>query len=91
MTSIIDENGKLAGIFTDGDLRRTIDRGLDIRTTRISAVMSEQPITVREHILAAEAMKIMEDNSITVLLVENEGKIVSGIVHMHDLISARVV
>jgi arabinose-5-phosphate isomerase len=91
MTSIIDENGKLAGIFTDGDLRRTIDRGLDIRTTRISAVMSEQPITVREHILAAEAMKIMEDNSITVLLVENEEKIVSGIVHMHDLISARVV
>ena len=91
MTSIVDENGKLAGIFTDGDLRRTIDRGLDIRTTRISAVMSEQPITVREHILAAEAMKIMEDNSITVLLVENEGKIVSGIVHMHDLISARVV
>ena len=91
MTSIIDENGKLAGIFTDGDLRRTIDRGLDIRTTRISAVMSEQPITVREHILAAEAMKIMEDNSITVLLVENEEKIVSGIVHMHDLIGARVV
>ena len=91
MTSIVDENGKLAGIFTDGDLRRTIDRGLDIRTTRISAVMSEQPITVREHILAAEAMKIMEDNSITVLLVENEEKIVSGIVHMHDLISARVV
>ena len=91
MTSIIDENGKLAGIFTDGDLRRTIDRGLDIRKTQISAVMSEQPITVREHILAAEAMKIMEDNSITVLLVENEEKIVSGIVHMHDLISARVV
>lgn len=91
MTSIIDENGKLAGIFTDGDLRRTIDKGLDIRTTQISAVMSEQPITVREHILAAEAMKIMEDNSITVLLVENEEKIVSGIVHMHDLISARVV
>ena len=91
VTSIIDENGKLAGIFTDGDLRRTIDRGLDIRTTRISAVMSKQPITVREHILAAEAMKIMEDNSITVLLVENEENIVSGIVHMHDLISARVV
>ena len=91
MTSIIDDNGKLAGIFTDGDLRRTIDKGLDIRTTCISAVMSEQPITVREHILAAEAMKIMEDNSITVLLVENEEKIVSGIVHMHDLISARVV
>ena len=91
MTSVTDNNGKLAGIFTDGDLRRTIDKGLDIRETKMSAVMSEEPIIVREHVLAAEAMKIMEDHSITVLLVENEEKIVIGILHMHDLVSARVV
>ncbi len=91
MTSITDNNGKLAGIFTDGDLRRTIDKGLDIRKTKMSAVMSEEPVTVREHVLAAEAMKIMEDHSITVLLVENEEKIITGILHMYDLVSARVV
>ena len=57
----------------------------------MGTVMSNHPITVTENILAAEAMKIMEDNSISVLLVENEEKMVIGIVHMHDLISTRVV
>ena len=91
VTSITDENGRLAGIFTDGDLRRSIDKGLDLLKTPMGTVMSNHPITVKENILAAEAMKIMEDNSITVLLVENEEKMVIGIVHMHDLISTRVV
>ena len=91
VTSITDENGRLAGIFTDGDLRRSIDRGLDLLKTPMGTVMSNHPITVTENILAAEAMKIMEDNSITVLLVEDEEKMVIGIVHMHDLISTRVV
>jgi len=91
VTSITDENGRLAGIFTDGDLRRSIDRGLDLLKTPMGTVMSNHPITVTENILAAEAMKIMEDNSISVLLVENEEKMVIGIVHMHDLISTRVV
>ena len=91
VTSITDENGRLAGIFTDGDLRRSIDKGLDLLKTPMGTVMSNHPITVMENILAAEAMKIMEDNSISVLLVENEEKMVIGIVHMHDLISTRVV
>ena len=91
VTSITDENGRLAGIFTDGDLRRSIDKGLDLLKTPMGTVMSNHPITVTENILAAEAMKIMEDNSISVLLVENEEKMVIGIVHMHDLISTRVV
>ena len=91
VTSITDENGRLAGIFTDGDLRRSIDKGMDLLKTPMGSVMSNHPITVTENILAAEAVKIMEDNSITVLLVENEEKMVIGIVHMHDLISTRVV
>ena len=88
---IINNHGLNTGIFTDGDLRRSIDKGLDLLETPMGTVMSNHPITVTENILAAEAMKIMEDNSITVLLVENEDKMVVGIVHMHDLISKRVV
>lgn len=91
MTAIIDEKRRLVGIFTDGDLRRIVDQGVDIGNATMDRVMSKQPKTVRGEILAAEALKVMEDSSITALLVEDDNQRAIGVVHMHDLLRAGVV
>lgn len=90
MTAIVDQTGKLSGVFTDGDLRRTLDQGLDVRTTPIAEVMTKECITIPPKLLAAEALKIMEQHKITSLLVIDEQKIPLGVVHMHDLLRAKV-
>lgn len=91
MTSVIDPQKRLVGIFTDGDLRRVVDQDIDIKRTQMSTVMSTQPKTVHSEMLAAEALKIMEDLSITALLVEDNEQCPIGVVHMHDLLKAGVV
>ncbi len=90
MTTIMDDNKKLLGIYTDGDLRRTLDQGFDVRNTPINKVMTENCITIKPKTLAAEALKIMEDNKITSLVVVNEQRATMGVVHMHDLLRAGV-
>jgi arabinose-5-phosphate isomerase len=90
MTAVIDENRNLAGIFTDGDLRRSIDRHIDINRAKISDVMSTKPKTVHKEMLAAEALGIMEEKKITALVVVDNHQPV-GIVHMHDILRAGVV
>ena len=88
MTTIVSENGKLAGIFTDGDLRRTLDQELDIHRTPISQVMTRNCKVTHADMLAAEAMRIMEDSAITSLVaIDDEGR-PEGVVHLHDLIRA---
>lgn len=90
MTTVINENGHLSGIFTDGDLRRTVDKNLDLNETPILQVMSKNPKTIAPGILAAEALKIMETYKITSLVVvENERP--AGILHIHDILRAGVI
>ena len=91
MTGILNENGELAGVFTDGDLRRMLDQGMDIQTTLIEDVMSKTPKTIHPHILAVEALNIMEKSKITALMVvDDQGKPV-GALNMHDLLRAGVM
>lgn len=91
MTTIINDNKQLVGIFTDGDLRRTLDQGHDIHATKISKVMTHNPQTIYSKLLAAEALSMMQQHKITSLVVINEQKQPVGIVHMHDLLRAGVI
>ncbi|MFP4244049.1 MAG: KpsF/GutQ family sugar-phosphate isomerase [Ectothiorhodospira sp.] len=90
MTAVVDEQRHLVGVYTDGDLRRTLDRGLDIHVIRIGEVMTRQCRTVFPGMLAAEALKIMEDHKINALPVVESGRLV-GALNMHDLLRAGVV
>ncbi|MEE4252044.1 MAG: KpsF/GutQ family sugar-phosphate isomerase, partial [Alcanivoracaceae bacterium] len=91
MTTVLDEKGLLAGIFTDGDLRRMLDRGIDVRQASIAEVMSRNPVTIASGHLAAEALKIMESRKINGLVVCNQQHQPLGALNMHDLLRAGVV
>ena len=91
LTGIQDEQGALVGIFTDGDLRRTLDQNLDFQSVRIGELMTRGCKTARAGMLAAEALKIMEDARINGLfVVDSTGRPV-GALNMHDLLRAGVV
>jgi arabinose-5-phosphate isomerase len=91
MTVIVEADGKLAGIFTDGDLRRTLDKGIDVREASIDQVMTAHGKTARAEMLAAEALKIMEDHKINALVVVNDEDRPVGALNMHDLLRAGVL
>ncbi|HDZ56015.1 MAG TPA: KpsF/GutQ family sugar-phosphate isomerase [Pseudomonas xinjiangensis] len=91
LTGIRDPQGKLAGIFTDGDLRRTLDQNIDIHTSTIADVMTRRCKTVRQGALAAEALKVMEDGKINGLFVVDAVGQPVGALNMHDLLRAGVV
>ncbi len=91
MTTVVDSNNKLMGVFTDGDLRRVIDQNIDIGTATMEQVMSPNPKTISDAILAAEALTIMESASITALIVEDHNQHPIGVLHMHDILRAGVV
>lgn len=91
LTGIVDDEGQLAGIFTDGDLRRTLDHDVDMRSATIASVMTAQCKTVRQGILAAEALKVMEDLKINGLFVVDDAGKPVGALNMHDLLRAGVV
>lgn len=91
MTTVIDPAGSLAGVFTDGDLRRALDAGRDIMSTRIHEVMSKNGKTVRAQALATEAARLMEENRIYTLVVMDEHEQLSGVIRMHDLLQANVI
>lgn len=91
MTAIIDENHKLLGIYTDGDLRRTLDRGFDIHQHAINQVMTTHYTNVTESMLAVDALTLMREKKITILPVTTNQQIIIGILHMHDLLKAGVV
>ena len=90
MTTIMSDDAKLVGIFTDGDLRRIIDLKVDFATTSVSDVMSANPKTIPQNMLAAEALTIMEKASITALIVEEKDHI-TGVLHLHDILRAGVI
>ena len=91
ITTILDPQDTLMGVFTDGDLRRTIDSGIDIGSATINAVMSAKPTTINQHMLAAEALGIMENQSISALVVTDEQQHPVGVIHMHDLLRAGII
>jgi arabinose-5-phosphate isomerase len=91
MTAVADENGEIHGIFTDGDLRRTLDRGVDLHSTPVTEVMTPGGVTTRPERLAAEALKLMEENKINALLVVDRENRLTGALNMHDLLRAGVV
>ena len=91
MTAVVDDNHHLCGLFTDGDLRRTIDKSVDIHKTRIDEVMTANCRTISADILAAEALAIMEDGKINGLIVVNNDQHVVGALNMHDLLKSGVI
>src|SRR5438552_6604904 len=91
MTAILDSGGKLVGIFTDGDLRRTLERKPDVRPLKINEVMTRNPRTITPHKLAAEAVELMERHKINQLLVATETGELIGALNMHDLFRAKVI
>ncbi len=84
MTAIIDENKKLLGIFTDGDLRRTFDQKIDITNAMVKDVFQEGCVTVRPNMLAAEALQLMQKKMINALLVVDENDTLVGALNMHE-------
>jgi arabinose-5-phosphate isomerase len=88
MTTVLDKQGQLAGIFTDGDLRRTLKARIDINETPMGQLMSSGTKTVTPEMLAAEAMRIMEENEISSLVVVNGDKSVAGVIHLMHLLHA---
>ena len=91
MTTIINTQGELLGVFTDGDLRRIIDSETDLSSVNMSQVMTENPKTVNHDMLVAEALTIMEKASITALVVEDTSNHPIGVLHMHDILRAGVI
>lgn len=91
MTGVVDGERKLTGVYTDGDLRRTLNQDVDIQTCPINTVMTTNPITVPTDTLAAEAVQIMQANSINGLFVVDDRGQVRGAFNMLDLLRAGVV
>jgi len=91
MTVVRESDGRLAGVFTDGDLRRSLDRNIDVHTTLIDEVMTVHGKTARAEMLAAEALKIMEDHKISALVVVDTLDQPVGALNMHDLLRAGVM
>ena len=91
MTAVVDAQGRLTGLFTDGDLRRTLDQAVDIHATSIGEVMTRNPRTIRPGLLAAEALQVMDSKKINGLIVVNEQNEPVGALNMHDLLRAGVV
>ncbi|MDH3490467.1 MAG: KpsF/GutQ family sugar-phosphate isomerase [Gammaproteobacteria bacterium] len=85
MTAIVDANNKVMGIYTDGDLRRTLDTGADVRSTAIRDVMHTNCKTISPDVLAAEALHLLEEYKITSLLVVDESDTLVGALNIHDL------
>ena len=90
MTTVTDEQGRLVGIFTDGDLRRTLDKQVDINTTPMAELMTTGAKTATPQMLAAEALHIMEEHEITALVVVDDGGDTCGVIHLMHLLHAGI-
>jgi arabinose-5-phosphate isomerase len=91
VTAVVDHEGAVAGIFTDGDLRRTLSTRTDFLATSISEVMTHGPRTIESDRLAAEAVQIMEQHKVNQLLVVDGAQRLIGALNMHDLFRAKVI
>lgn len=92
ITAVVDEDDKLKGVLTDGDLRRGIEKwGQDFFSLKVEDVMTYKPKTISKNALAAKAVTIMEKFSITVLMVVDDNENIEGVIHLHDLLKAGIV
>jgi arabinose-5-phosphate isomerase len=85
MTCVVDPDGRLAGVFTDGDLRRQMARAPNVLDLTAGEVMTPDPITIGPQLLAVEALKTMETHKVTSVVVIDAGRLVQGVIHLHDL------
>lgn len=90
-TIVIDDEKQLAGIFTDGDVRRALDNHIDIQNTRIATLMTRHPKTIFGDMHAAEALRILETHQITALIVIDQDNKPIGMVHIHDILRAGII
>jgi arabinose-5-phosphate isomerase len=90
-TAVVDATNTLVGIFTDGDLRRTLEKNADLRGVKIAEAMTPNPRTISADKLAAEAAQLMQQRKITCLLIADERNHLLGALHMHDLMRAGVI
>jgi len=90
MTAIVDHQDKVVGIFTDGDLRRILDKQIDVHSTKIGEVMTQNPTVATPNMLAVDGVNLMQEKRITGLLLCEDGKLV-GALNMHDLLKAGVM
>jgi len=91
MTAVRGADGKVRGIFTDGDLRRALEKGADFATARVADVMTAAPRMIRSDALAVEAVQLMEAHKVNQLLVIDAGGELVGALNMHDLFRAKVI
>jgi arabinose-5-phosphate isomerase len=91
MTAVRDAAGKVSGIFTDGDLRRSLENGADFGSARVADVMTAGPRVIRQEALAVEAVQVMEAHKVNQLLVVDAGGELVGALNMHDLFRAKVI
>ena len=89
-TAVVDDQGRLTGIITDGDLRRFVKRGGDLNKSTAKDAMTPNPKTAREDELALEALRRMEEHKITVLIVVDDNKKPVGVIHLHDILRAEI-
>jgi arabinose-5-phosphate isomerase len=90
-SAVVDAEGKVLGIFTDGDLRRLIENGVDLRASTAGEVMHRQPRTIHRNALAAEAAQLMEQHRITSVLVIDDDRRLCGAINSNDLMRAKVI
>ena len=91
MTAVLDAERRVQGIFTDGDLRRALEKGVDFATVKVDEVMTRAPRTLSAQALAVEAVQLMEAHKINQLLVVDERGALLGALNMHDLFRAKVI
>jgi len=90
ITLVTDQSGQLKGMVTDGDLRRLMENNKDISKLNASNMMVKNPKTITQETLAAKAIQVMEEHSITSLIVSSENGI-DGVIHLHDILKAGIV
>jgi len=91
MTVILDDADKVVGIFTDGDLRRALERGVDLLSSRMAELMTHNPRTIGPNSLAAEAVELMERYKVNHIVVVDDDMKLLGALNMHDLLQAKVI
>lgn len=91
MTAIVDDQDKVLGVYTDGDLRRSLDKNIDVHSATIDNVMTRNCMTTTAEELAASIVKLMDDKGINGLLVTDENNKLVGAFNMHDILRAGIM
>ena len=91
MTAIVDAEQRILGVLTDGDIRRLLEKGVDVRGLSVDEVMSKTPYTIKPNVLAVSAVELLERHHISQVLVINEQQQLVGALNVHDLFAAKVM